>query len=99
MYEVILDNRALQDVQNIIEYYETKSLDLGRLFSDELDSSLLLLSKSPFFQIRYSEIHCLPLKKFPYMIHYRVDENKKLILVSAVFSTHINPENWEKRQK
>jgi hypothetical protein len=38
------------------------------------------------------DIRCLPLKKFPAMIHYSVNDNKQQITVHAVFHTALNPE-------
>jgi hypothetical protein len=31
------------------------------------------------------------------MIHYTVDQDQKLIIIRAVFNTHLDPENWKKR--
>ncbi len=76
-YSTILDPRALFDIQEAIDYYEDQEPGLGERFESALNQSILMLEQTPFFQVRYDNIHCLPLKKYPYMIHFSIDENKQ----------------------
>ncbi len=46
------------------------------------------------FQIRYKEVHCLPMKTFKYMIHFKVDEQAKYVQIYAVLSTHQDPNKY-----
>lgn len=96
-FELFIEPVALQDIQDAIDYYESKSYGLGEAFENELNIHLLSIKKVVFFQLRYNQVRCLPLKKFPYMIHYTVDQDQKLIIIRAVFNTHLDPKNWNKR--
>lgn len=83
--------RALYDIQDAVYYYESLSPGLGRKFFEEVDTFMQVLTKSPFYQVRYDNVRCLPLKKFPYIIHFRVDEVQRLVRVEAIINCHQNP--------
>lgn len=89
---VVLDPRAINDVQDAIDYHDDQQEGLGKRFDIELDEYLLLLERNPNFQIRYDRIHCLPLKTFPYMIHFSLDEDHKTLRVLAVLYTGASTE-------
>jgi len=96
-FTVVLDPRAIEDIQQAIDYYEKQQPGLGEEFEDILNEYLRKLEQNPFFQIRYDHVHCLPLKKYPYMIHFTVDEEDECVIVRAVFNTSRDPGMWKKR--
>lgn len=98
-YEIVIDPKAIQDLQKAITYYEEKQQGLGKKFGNVIDKHFQQISKQPFYQIRYDKVRCLPVRKFPFMVHYFVDEIEKKIYVSAVFHTALNPNKWEKRNR
>ena len=89
---------AQTDIQNAIYWYNSKQPGLGKRFYSEIKQNLLLLKKMPYlFAVRYDDIRCLPLAKFPYMIHYRINRKGQAIKVEAVFHTSMDPEKWHNR--
>ena len=46
------------------------------------------------FAVRYKTIRTAIIKKFPYMVHYIVDQQIETISVLAVLCTYRNPESW-----
>lgn len=74
-------------------YYNKINLFLGKRFKHSFKKSFQSLQIAPSFQIRYKEIHCLPIEIFPYMIHYSIDEKNNTVYIHAVLSTYTNPEN------
>ncbi len=98
-FEVILDPRAIKDIQNIIDYYDDRQFGLGYKFESELNNQLSELYTNPFFQIRYNNVHCLPLNRFPYMIHFTIDEKKKIVTVRGVFHTSRSTDIWRDRNE
>jgi hypothetical protein len=42
-------------------------------------------------------VHCLPVKKFPYMVHFTIDEVQQVVTVRAVFHTALDPKKWKER--
>jgi hypothetical protein len=51
------------------------------------------------YAIRYADVRCMLVKKFPFMVHFTIDENQKLVEVFAVHHTSRNPKIWEERKK
>lgn len=89
-----IDPRAKEDIQQEIHYYHEQQKGLGKRFHAEVKAAFQTIRKSPFFQIRYDNVRCLPLKKFPIMVHFTVDPEQKRITVRAVLHTSRNPEAW-----
>lgn len=94
-YTIIADPTVKDDLKEAKEYLNAKRKDYGKKFLEQYRETLKSLQQNPYFQIRYKDIHCLPLKDFKYMIHFKVNETKKEIHIYAVLSTHLDPkENW-----
>jgi toxin ParE1/3/4 len=93
-FTITLDPRAISDVQQAIDYYEEQQIGLGERFETLLNEHLVLLETNPMFRIRYDNIRCLPVRNFPYMVHFTVDEDQQLVIVRAVFHTSLNPKKW-----
>lgn len=88
---------AIRDIQKIIDYYDSVQLGLSEKFDDELNDYFLSLQKNPFFQVRYANVRCLPLKKFPVMIHFTIDKKLNNVYIRAVLNTSTDPDtNWLK---
>lgn len=99
MFTIVLDQRAIEDIQESISYYENQQTDLGKRFEKHIDEHLSLLAENPFFQIRYDSVRCLPLATFSHMIHYTIEEENRLVVVHAVFHTARDPKKWKKRKE
>ena len=97
-FELIILPTALQDVQDAVDYYDEQKAGLGERFEAELNEILETLEANPFFQNRYETIRCLPLKKFPFMVHFSVAEKQKQVVVYAVFHTSLNPKVWKSKR-
>lgn len=96
-FTLVIDLRAIRDVQQAIDYYDEQQAGLGQRFEAVLNIHLLTLEKNPFFRIRYDNVHCLPVEKFPYIVHFTVDEDQKVVTVRAVFHTALDPKKWKGR--
>ncbi|PIF32083.1 hypothetical protein CLU81_2595 [Flavobacterium sp. 9] len=84
-------SRAKLEVDEAADYYENKSKGLGKTFYSEFKNYSKTLGNIPFFEEKYNIVRTLPLKKFPYTIHFTVDENKKIVSIQAVTSNHQDP--------
>jgi toxin ParE1/3/4 len=96
IFEVIIEPRAILDIQDAIDYYESKQSGLGEYFYQVIDEHIEVLTHNPFFQIRYKDYHGFPTKKFPFIIFYFIDENLKTIYILSVFNTSLNPSKYPK---
>ncbi|UUF12145.1 MULTISPECIES: type II toxin-antitoxin system RelE/ParE family toxin [Flavobacterium] len=94
IFNIVIEPRALVDIQEAIDYYESKQNGLGEYFYQVIDEHLDTLSENPFFEIRYKDYRGLPTKKFPFIIFYFIDENVKTVYVMSVFNTSLNPSKY-----
>ncbi len=94
IYKIVIEPRAILDIQNAIDYYDSKQIGLGEYFYKVVNEHIGTLIKSPFFQIRYKDYHGFPIHKFPFIIFYYIDENLKTIFIISIFNTALNPINY-----
>lgn len=98
VYRIDLHSGVVQDLKHAIDYYDQQQSNLGKKFLNAIDKHFFILSKNPFYQIRYDNVRCLPVKKFPFMIHFTIEEGNKTVKILAVLNTSLDPqENWAKR--
>lgn len=97
-FDIKIEPEAHQDIQEGIDWYNEQQPGLGRKFYEEIKDTFKRLQTHPFFQIRYDKVRCLPLKSYPYMIHFTVDEQEKRVIVRAVFNMSRDPGIWKKRK-
>lgn len=99
-FQLKIDTDALNDIQETFEWYETQLKGLGLRYKTQAKKQINSLKKDPYlFNIKYNEIRCRKIEKFPFLIHYLINENTKTVTVFAVFHTSRNPEIWNKIQK
>jgi toxin ParE1/3/4 len=89
-FTVVIEKRALKDVQKAIDYYDEQQVGLGKKFKNDLDKHITAISKNPFYQLRYKDYRALPIKKFPYLILFYIHENSNTVFITAVFHSKQN---------
>jgi toxin ParE1/3/4 len=94
IFKVVIEPRALEDIQDAIDYYESKKVGLGEQFYKVVDEHLDTISRNPFFEILYKDYRALPVKKFPFIIFYFIDEKLKTVYVLSIFNTSLNPSKY-----
>ncbi len=75
---LLLSPQAREDIQQAIDYYNGCQQGLGKRFHSEVKKAFVIIQRSPAFQIRYDDVHCYPLRAFPYLVHYIHDEKVSL---------------------
>jgi mRNA-degrading endonuclease RelE of RelBE toxin-antitoxin system len=95
-YKIVIEPRAFIDIQDAVDYYDSKKIGLGEYFYQTLEEHFEILLKNPYFQVRYKDYHGLPIKKFPYIIFYFIDDKRKIVFIISVFNTSLNPEKYPK---
>jgi len=94
-WHIIITPEAKTDIQEGIDWYKSRQLGLGKRFHVEVKNSISCIKKSPFYAIKYNQVRCLQPHKFPYLIHYIIDEDSQTIIILGVLNTSLNPEeNW-----
>ncbi len=97
-YKVKIEPEALADIQEITDWYNEAQAGLGKRFQNTAIKQINSLNKDPqLFAIRYNEIRCVVVKKFPYMAHFYINDENNTVEVLAVISTDRNPKLWEEK--
>lgn len=98
MYKPIVLPLAKQDIQEIALWYNSKQKGLGKRFILVLRQKVKFISQNPqAVAVRYADVRTAVLDVFPFMIHFTIEEDKKRVVISAVFHTSLNPKKWKKR--
>lgn len=95
-YEVIIKPDAALDLTEIVLWYESKNEKLGRRFLEAIEVKIQFLELNPnLYQARYKKIRFTLVRRFPYAIHYTIEEQK--VYIHAVLSTNRNSRIWKER--
>lgn len=92
VFKFKIEPEVYNEIQESIDYYNKKRIGLGKKFWIETNNTFNVIRKNPYFQIRYANVRCVPLKKFPFMIHFTLDEIKKEIIIRSIINTYKNPD-------
>ena len=89
--KIIIEPEARIEIEEAIEWYESKKPGLGAEFLNYLDGYFQTLKNGKaLFEIkRKPTFRELPLRRFPYIIIY--EEYKEKIIIYSVFSTFQDP--------
>ena len=89
-----------EDIQHQVDYYkkETKSHELVKRFAQTVKAEVLRLKKHALqYEVKYDNIRCLPIPKFPFRAHYSVNKKDNTVKVEAIISTSESPSKWIKK--
>jgi len=78
-FTIKIEPEAREDIQAAIEWYNEQESGLGKQFHAAVKVNLDKLRFNPYYQLRYENVRCLPMKKYPYMIHFTVEEENKVV--------------------
>ncbi len=94
-FKVILLSEALNDMEASSKWYDEQQNGLGKRFVADVRSSISEIRQNPFIgSVKYMEIRTISCSKFPYAIHYSIDEVKEEVVITSIFHLHRNP-FWE----
>ena len=99
-YDLQIDIDALTDIREIVDWYNKRVPNLGSRFQKAIKQQILKLKNNAYnYNLRYSDVRCMPINKFPFMVHFIINELNKTLIVFAVIHTSRSPEVWEERNK
>lgn len=79
-FHLKIDVDALNDIQETFEYYEIQLKGLGLRYKIQAKMQINSLKKDPYlFSLKYNEIRCRKIEKFPFLIHYLINENTNTV--------------------
>lgn len=81
-----------EDLQQAIYYYNSRKKGLGSRFLKAIKVKTSQIKSNAYsFQIRYNDIRCTPIDKFPYTVHYRIFPETGTIIIVSILSDDRNP--------
>ena len=97
-YQVKVDLSAETELDKTIAYYEEKQAGLGIAFLLQFYDTLSFLKEnSKIYPQVYKEFRRALLKKFLYAIYYTIEEERKEVVVLAVWHTKQDPDKLNDR--
>tara|TARA_B100000780_G_C21051209_1_gene422177 strand:- start:840 stop:1139 length:300 start_codon:yes stop_codon:yes gene_type:complete len=95
-YHLLISDEAKLDILDAHSWYQQHQLNLGHEFITNLDAAFTLLIQNPHsFQTKYKQIRICYLARFPFGIHYLIDNDE--VKVVAVFHSSRDPKKWGDR--
>jgi toxin ParE1/3/4 len=91
-YTIFITPAATEDIAAAIEYYNALSPDLGYRFADLLASYFDRIAAMPTASpVRYKNVRSKPIKRFPYLITFTIDEVALSLNILRIFNTYQEP--------
>jgi plasmid stabilization system protein ParE len=91
-YKWDLSLLASKDIEEAVNYYNENAYGLGNKFLSDVEVLILKISRNPLaFSVKYDDIHCAALNKFPFSIHYTVNKKETQVIIVSVFNTWKEP--------
>lgn len=92
MFTYTLLPKAYEELLNAWEWYEEKQTGLGDRFREEVGRTIQYILDNPYyFQLRHKNYREATTQVFPFLLVYVIDENKKLVIITAIFHCSRNP--------
>jgi len=94
-YKIKVFPEALTDIQKATDWYNEQSYGVGTRFQKQVIKQIDKLSTTAEgYKIRYSEVRCMVIKKFPFMVHFLIED--ETVVIFAILHTSRNPKIWDK---
>jgi plasmid stabilization system protein ParE len=90
-FEIRFSPRAVIEIEEALNFYLLRSESAASNFTLNLNRTISLLERYPFFLVVYKNIRAIKIKNYPYRLFYTFDENNREIEILACFHTSQNP--------
>lgn len=95
-YRLLVSQEARLDIFDAFLWYENQRDNLGSELESSLEEGFKKIVTNPLaFQKQYDSIRIHFIDRFPYGIHYLIDDDS--VRVFGVFHTHRDPNKWKER--
>lgn len=95
-FKVVVTPVAKQNIEDATAYYKEKvSAAIAKSFIEEYRKTFIEIQKTLYFRYYFLHFRGKPMKKFPFIVFYTIDEINKVIFIKAVFHTSQNDEKYK----
>lgn len=99
-FKVKIDSDALLDIQEATDWYNKQLAGLGSRFQKQVKQQINSLKMNATnYSIRYNDVRCMTIKRFPFLVHFTIENSTSTVKVFAVIHTSRNPAIWEEKRK
>lgn len=95
-FKVLVLLQAQREIDEPIAYYEEIGSSIPEKFIEELSLTFKTLSKNLYYQKRYLNFRGLPLKRFPFLLFFDLNEKQQIVKIISCFHTSKNPAHYPK---
>jgi plasmid stabilization system protein ParE len=91
-FRITTTTTARKDIQQAIDWENTRSAGLGERFVGYLEEKINMLSITPLIgSVRYANVRCTSTAVFQYLIHYTVDLELRQVTIIRVLHMKQRP--------
>jgi len=91
-YTIFVTPTAIEDIASGVEHYNAIATNLGYRFADSVAEYFDKIAELPSASaVRYKNVRCKPMKRFPFLIMFTVEEDGRTIDILRVFNTYQEP--------
>lgn len=97
-YEIVYLPLVYEDIKQTKNFYDSRKKGLGKEFVYTVKLEFRTILKNPLlFEIKYRNTRIAFIERFPFCIHFEIQENTNCIVVKGVYHTARNSEIWYER--
>jgi hypothetical protein len=97
-YEIIYLPLVYEDIKETNDFYNSRKRGLGKEFVNTVKLEFKTILKNPLlYEIKYKNTRIAFMKRFPFGIHFEIQENTNHIVVKGIYHTARNSEIWYER--
>jgi hypothetical protein len=97
-FSISIVPKAEEDILESLDWYNQEKPNLGFEFFDQLTEALGIIKQDPkLFAVRFKTVRAAPLKKFPFLIYFKILESENLVIILGALHTSRNPKTILKR--
>lgn len=94
-FEIKYTLKAKRDIFKAMDYYETVvSIKVAEFFYQSILNAEKTLKSVNYFEQIFKDFHRLPLRNFPYIFIYKIENKTKTIKIYRVFQTSQDPAKY-----
>jgi len=91
-FTIQFSRQSLIDIEEAIGFYNEQQWGLGNKFHTDFEKTYKSIDINPYFaSVKYDNVRCASLNKFPFSVHYIVEDNTLSVLIVSVFNTWKEP--------
>jgi plasmid stabilization system protein ParE len=99
-FRIVIDDAALSDIKEAANWYDKHGENLGSRFKKSVKQQInIIKSNADSYSVRYKNVHCALVKKFPFLIHFVIDEKNHVVKILAVIHSSRSPDIWQEKTK